>query len=47
MPPAAASIEPSAKTAIRIAVDVDAGAPRGLRVAADREDVAAEARAPR
>ena len=45
MPPITAMNEQSAKHAILTRVDVDAGAPRRLGVAADRVDVAAEARA--
>ena len=41
----AASVEQSTNTIDADAVDADAGAPRRLGVAADREDVAAEARA--
>ena len=43
MPPIAAIVRQSAKTMMRIAVDADAGPARGLGVAADGEDVAAEA----
>ena len=43
MPPIAAIVPAIAKTATRIAVDADAGAPGRLGVAADGEDVAAEA----